>query len=99
MAGALAAAANRAAGDAIPPDVDAIRRSVVWPAAGATMRATDLAMLYLMFNKPPLVESCVVVATVTVSFVVVELFRERQVQGARRSQAVATAGFSQPRLG
>lgn len=90
-AGALAAAAGRAAGDAIPPDVDAIRRSAVWPAAGATMRATDLAMLYLMFKKPSLVESCLVVAAVSVAFVVVALSRERKVQDARRRQAVAAA--------
>lgn len=90
-AGALAAAASRAVGDAISADVDVIRRSPVWPVAGATMRGTDLAMLYLMFNKPSLVESCVVVAGVAASFVVVALVRDRHLQGVRPVQAVAAA--------
>ena len=89
MAGALGAAVGRATGDAIPPDIDAIRRSLVWPAAGAMMRASDLAMLYVMFTKPSLVESSAVILLAAVSLVVIEIGRERHLQRVRTVPAAA----------
>jgi hypothetical protein len=61
-ASATAAAAGRTAGNAITPAIDALRRSPAWDVAQRVMLANDLAMLYLMFNKPSLAESCGVVA-------------------------------------
>src|SRR5512138_2618467 len=46
----------------IDKTVDAIRRSRRWDVAFDVIRANDLAMLYVMFQKPGLTESVLVIA-------------------------------------
>lgn len=57
----LGQAAGRAATGPIDAAVDALRRAPSWDTAEDVMLANDLAMIYLMFIKPSLAESCLVV--------------------------------------
>ena len=88
-AGTLGAAAARATGPEIPPDVAVLLRSTAWPIAEAIMRANDLVMLYVMFNKPSLAESCLVVAGTAAVFVAVEEVRRRRLRGVASEFAAA----------
>lgn len=58
MGSALAGVADDAPVEGL---VDALRRSPGWRVAGAVMLASDMAMLFLMVQKPPLIESLAVV--------------------------------------
>lgn len=58
---ALGQAAGRAAAGPIDDAIDALRRTPSWDVAEDVMLANDLAMIYLMFIKPSLAESCLVV--------------------------------------
>jgi len=60
-AGRTAAAAARTQGDAVTAEVDALRRSRAWTAGLDILLASDFSLLYLMFNKPGLIESLIVV--------------------------------------
>jgi len=55
---------GRAAGlrdGAIDPDVDRLRQSPGWHAAETILASNDLAMIYVMFLKPGLLECCIVI--------------------------------------
>lgn len=59
-----AARIGRAAGSrdgVIAPDVDHIRQSRAWHVADTVLASNDLAMIYVMFQKPGLLEACLVV--------------------------------------
>lgn len=60
-AAATAAAAARTQGGAVTPEVDALRRSRAWTFGMDVLLASDFSLLYLMFNKPGLIESLLVV--------------------------------------
>lgn len=72
------AAALQSADVKVPPEADAIRRSSAWLVAGAAMRGNDLAFLYLMFNKPSLGESLVVLLLAEILSVLIEAALERR---------------------
>lgn len=62
---------------AIDAPADALRRSRKWVLAGEVMRGSDLSMIYLMFVKPGLIESLVVVAAAIALFVAISAGRLR----------------------
>lgn len=88
-AGATAEAAARTTGDAVTAEVDTLRRSRAWAAGLDVLLASDLALLYLMFNKPGLVESLIVVdGAVGMAFAL------RALLGSRSAEAVPAAGLT-----
>jgi hypothetical protein len=79
---ALAQAAARVGHGPIRPDLDARRRSRAWELAAQTMRATDLGMLYVMYMKPSVLESLLVIGAVFAANLGWQALRERQHQHA-----------------
>lgn len=65
-AAALGAAAARAGDGPVPDDMDALRRRKAW-AAARVMLANDLAILYVMIDKPSLIQTLVIVALANVA--------------------------------
>lgn len=57
-------AAARASHGPVTADVDALRRSAAWVMASSVILASDLTMLYVMFIKPSVAESLLVVGVV-----------------------------------
>jgi len=53
-AAAIAIGASRSLDGTVPPDVERRRRSLAWETAERVMQANDLAVLYLMVEKPAL---------------------------------------------
>jgi uncharacterized membrane protein len=76
-AGALGAAAARAGDGAVPAAVDAMRRARTWPLAHGALLANDLAILYVMFNKPELGGSVAVLVAANVIAAAAVLVRYR----------------------
>jgi len=69
---ALARAAASAGDGQVGPDVDRLRHSRRWELGEGIMRGNDLAMLYVMFLKPPAAESLLVVAAAGLACIGVE---------------------------
>lgn len=92
VVGRMAAALH--AGPAAPPDapvpaaLDAVRWSTGWTAANASMLANDLAMFYVMFNKPELVASTVLLVFANLAAVAIALTRHTQAASRRRAGAL-----------
>lgn len=74
---ALGQAAGRAGTGPIDAAIDALRRAPSWDVAAEIMLANDLAMIYLMFMKPSLAESCLVVGGAGVLYAGVQTTRRR----------------------
>ena len=79
-ASALGSAAARAGDGPISGELDALRRVPAWTVAAETMRASDLSMLYVMFQKPSALEACLVAALTVTAFVGLALARQRVVR-------------------
>ncbi len=90
-ANARSLAATLRSSDAhVPDEADAIRASRSWLAGGAVMHGNDFAMLYLMFNKPPLLESLLAVVLAQVACVFAETaLRRRRLGGVTVRSAAA----------
>ncbi len=69
---------------AIDAKIDARRRSRTWELAGEVTRGSDLSMLYVMFVKPGLIESCVVVVVAIALFVAINAGRSRITSAQRQ---------------
>jgi uncharacterized membrane protein len=76
-AAALGGAVARTGDGPITADLDSLRRATGWTVAAEAMRAVDLSMLYVMFQKPSAVESCLVAAATVAAFVGLALARRR----------------------
>lgn len=57
----LGAAVGRSTDVTITPEMDALRRSTAWTLTEDAMRAIDVALLFLMVNKPSFFDSLAVV--------------------------------------
>ncbi len=66
-AGLTMEAAMKAGEGSVPPHVDALRRSAAWTFGAQSLLANDLAMLYIMMNKPGLVGSLAAVAVANIA--------------------------------
>jgi hypothetical protein len=89
---ALGAAVSQAPEGAIDAGVDALRRAKAWSLGTALMMANDLATLYLMFTKPELVGS--IVLLVGANAVALAVAHGTSLRNARRptlSPAAVTA--------
>jgi hypothetical protein len=76
---ALARAAAGAGNGAVGLEVDRLRHSRRWEVAEGIMRGNDLAMLYVMFVKPSLAESLLVVAAAGLACLAIEWALARRV--------------------
>ncbi len=81
---AMAALAGRAADGLIAPEVDAMRRSRKWGLTHAAMFAGDLAILFVMFVKPPLAGSIGLLIVANVVLLGAVAVRQRSVEGRGR---------------
>lgn len=61
----------------VPAALDALRWSKAWTAANGALLANDLAMLYVMFNKPDLIGSIALVVVANAVAVAVFLMRHQ----------------------
>lgn len=80
-ADATMAAALKAGEGPVPPHVDGLRRSSAWALATQSLLANDLAMLFIMMNKPGLLGSLAVAAVANAVLLAPSLLRARA--GAR----------------
>jgi pimeloyl-ACP methyl ester carboxylesterase len=74
---AMALAAARAVDDRVPAEADRLRQSAGWRLALAGMIGNNLAILYVMFNKPTLAASLAVVALFNIVTLGTSLLRSR----------------------
>jgi hypothetical protein len=73
----------------LTPDVVRLRDARAWDVAAAVLRGSNLAMLYLMFVKPGLVEAVVIVAVAqALSFGVYAIESRRQSASPAHGHAV-----------
>ena len=87
LGGAIAAATE----PGITAEMDALRRSTAWTLTEDIMRAIDVALLYLMFNKPTLADSLAVV--VAAGFIAAAVRLAMHARG-ERTPVAATAVVS-----
>jgi len=78
----LAIAASRAGDGPVGPEIDRLRRSRSWEHAEAVMRANDIALLYVMLDKPGLLGSLSVLVLASLASLTATLLRERRQRGA-----------------
>ncbi len=74
---ALAKAAARIGRGPVGPDLEALRRSRAWELAEHTMRASDIGMLYIMYMKPSVLESLLVIGALFAAGLGWQALRER----------------------
>lgn len=74
---ALAKAAARVGRGPVGPDLEALRRSRAWELAEQTMRANDIGMLYVMYMKPSVLESLLVIGAVLAASLAWHALREK----------------------
>ncbi len=82
-AGATMAAAVKAGEGPVPPQVDALRHSNAWALGMQSLLANDLAVLFIMMNKPGLLGSLAAVAVANVVFLAPSLVKARTGSGTR----------------
>jgi len=76
-AGSLMSAAAAAGEGRVPPGIDAIRRSTNLAVAAQVMLANDIALLFIMMNKPTTLGSIAVLAVVNAVLVALTLVPRR----------------------
>ena len=75
---ALAAAADAAGDGPVPPGVDALRRSTRLAVASQVMLGADIAILFIMMNKPTTLGSLAILGAVTAALVALAFLPRRQ---------------------
>jgi uncharacterized membrane protein len=76
-AAALGIANSRPGDGAVSADADRLRRSRAWDLAAGIMTANDIALLYVMVDKPTLVQSIAVLTLANLAALGAGLVRER----------------------